>query len=307
MGYAPEEVIGKSIGDLIPAQERSATIERWLTAISSDAPCSPLEVAGQHRNGSRLIIEIRPWRLTGDDGKPKGFRGVAVDITERKRAEDALRRANRQLNLLNGVTRHDILNKVSVILGFLKIAGMKFRDPALAGYLEKMESATTEIRLQIEFTKVYENIGTHEPQWIDLDTVMPRAQVPAAITLHAAVQGISVFADPMLEKVFFNLLDNAVRHGQTVTAIRVSSRRSGDDLVVTWEDNGTGIPEGEKEQIFERGFGKNTGLGMFLAREILFLTGISIRETGEPGRGARFEITVPRNGFRNGQKNTGYP
>jgi signal transduction histidine kinase len=102
----------------------------------------------------------------------------------------------------------------------------------------------------------------------------------------------------MLEKVFSNLLDNSVRHGQRVSEIRVSTYRSGKDLVVVWEDNGVGIAPEEKERIFDRGYGKNTGLGMFLAREILSLTGITIRENGEPGRGARFEILVPEGSYR---------
>jgi len=68
--------------------------------------------------------------------------------------------------------------------------------------------------------------------------------------------------------------------------------------VVVWEDNGVGIMEEEKERIFERGYGKNTGLGLFLVREILSLTGIMISETGTPGTGARFEITVPKGSYR---------
>jgi signal transduction histidine kinase len=97
---------------------------------------------------------------------------------------------------------------------------------------------------------------------------------------------------------FFNLLDNSIRHGQRVSGIRVSHHRSGDNLIVVWENNGTGIPVHEKERIFDRGFGKNTGLGMFMVREILALTDITITETGEPDKGARFEILVPKGAYR---------
>ena len=69
-------------------------------------------------------------------------------------------------------------------------------------------------------------------------------------------------------------------------------------MIINFEDNGVGIPTDEKEQIFERGYGKNTGLGLFLASEILSITGMTIRETGEPGKGARFEIAVPKDGYR---------
>lgn len=126
---------------------------------------------------------------------------------------------------------------------------------------------------------------------------MPR-EVPATVCLDMAVQGVTVFADPMLEKVFFNLLDNSIRHGERVTEIRVSSHQSGKDRVVVWEDNGIGIAADDKNRIFDRGFGKNTGLGLFLVREILSLTDITITETGEPGKGARFEITLPKGAYR---------
>jgi signal transduction histidine kinase len=231
-------------------------------------------------------------------GRTTKTHGVNQDITDRKKAEEALHRANRQLSLLSGITRHDILNKITGILGYLKLAEMKSSDPALGEYLGKMESATTEIQSQIESTRIYQDLGTNEPQWIELDTVMPRSQVLATIALHVNVQGVEVFADPMLGKIFSNLLDNSIRHGQRVTEIQVSLQTSGEDLVVVWEDNGIGVGADEKEQIFERGFGKNTGLGLFLVRGILALTGITIQETGEPGKGARFEITVPKRLYR---------
>ena len=128
--------------------------------------------------------------------------------------------------------------------------------------------------------------------------VIPRSQVPAGVSLNVAVPGVTVFADPMFEKVFTNLLDNSLRHGERVTEVRVSSHKEGTVLIVMWEDNGIGIALGDKEQIFEKGFGKHTGLGLFLVREILSLTGITITETGVPGTGARFEIRVPDGAYR---------
>jgi signal transduction histidine kinase len=68
--------------------------------------------------------------------------------------------------------------------------------------------------------------------------------------------------------------------------------------VIIYEDDGEGIPAGDKEHIFRRGFGKHTGLGLFLSREILAITGITIRESGEPGKGVRFEILVPGDMYR---------
>jgi len=113
---------------------------------------------------------------------------------------------------------------------------------------------------------------------------------------------LEVFTDPMLEKVFFNLFDNAVRHGEHVTEISVTCREEDDGrgMVITVEDNGVGIPAEMKEKIFERGVGFNTGYGLFLTHEVLAITGMSIQETGEEGKGARFEIIVPPAGWRGG-------
>jgi signal transduction histidine kinase len=80
--------------------------------------------------------------------------------------------------------------------------------------------------------------------------------------------------------------------------ISLDAREISDGLIIHIEDNGVGIPVQDKEKIFRRGFGKNTGLGLFLAREILSITGITIRETGEYQHGARFELQVPKGVFR---------
>ena len=118
------------------------------------------------------------------------------------------------------------------------------------------------------------------------------------VSIIADVDALEVFSDPMLEKVFFNLVDNALRHGKTVTEIRFSHAFTKDGVMVICRDNGIGVPYNEKEQIFERGVGKNTGFGLFIAREILGITGLSICESGIPGEGARFEILIPRELYR---------
>jgi signal transduction histidine kinase len=112
------------------------------------------------------------------------------------------------------------------------------------------------------------------------------------------INNTEVFADPLIVKVFFNLMDNAVRHGGKITTIRFYVAESGADHSIVCEDDGEGIPAEEKSRIFKRGFGNNTGLGLFLSREILSITGITIAETGEPGKGARFEMTVPKGMWR---------
>ena len=154
----------------------------------------------------------------------------------------------------------------------------------------------------IRFTKQYEQIGVHDPVWQDIRTLVRTAtkEVPLGkIKVKNDVPEMTeVFADPLIVKVFYNLMDNAVKYGGKITVIRFSVQESGDDHLVLCEDNGVGIPADEKKRIFDRDFGQHTGLGLFLSQEILSITGITIRETGEPGKGARFEITVPKTMYR---------
>jgi PAS domain S-box-containing protein len=266
---------------------------------SGELPFYDCKCRMKHKDGHWVWVLDRGRIITRTpDGKPLMMFGTHTDITELKNAEDALRQSNRQLKLLGGITRHDILNKVTVIQGYLDIMAMRFPDPALRQFVDKLDSAIGAIKSQITFTKVYQDLGSQDPQWQDLHEVLLRSQFPASICLKSEIQGFFVFADPLLEKVFSNLLDNSVRHGQHVTEIRVTTQQTGGGLNIVWEDNGTGIPVDEKEKIFNRGFGKNTGFGLFLVREILSLTDIAIKETGVPGKGARFEIMVPQGMYR---------
>jgi PAS domain S-box-containing protein len=255
------------------------------------------------RDGEVRWIAVR-IRITKDaEGRTIKTHGANQDITDRKKAEEALIQANNKLNLLSGITRHDINNQLLSLNGFVSLLQRDLSDTSHKKYFSRITEASKNIADMIEFTKEYENIGTGALVWQDLTSVINTAGkglIPEKILLKNGLDATTeAFADPMmLEKVFFNLIDNAVRHGERVTEIRVSSHHSGEDLVVVWEDNGVGIAADEKELIFERGFGKNTGLGMFLVREILSLTGITFAEAGEPGVGARFEITIPHGSWR---------
>jgi signal transduction histidine kinase len=164
-------------------------------------------------------------------------------------------------------------------------------------YVEKMTLIVDQLAELIEFTQAYQSLGLKNPQWQNISMLINALPAGQVQIVNDTGGTLRLFADPMLEHVFINLLDNAVRHGEHVTTITVTAKETGSGLVLTWEDNGIGVPAEDKERIFERGFGKHTGLGLFLIREILSITGITIRETGIPGKGARFEILVPAGAY----------
>jgi signal transduction histidine kinase len=217
-------------------------------------------------------------------------------------SQDAFQTANKKLNLLSSITRHDIKNQLTALMGFIELSKEMPTDPKMQYFIEHEETAVQNIRWQIEFMKTYEDIGVHAPEWQDigvqvtaLQTHLPHGDIEISVN----VKGLEIFADPLLEKVFENMIDNSRRHGERVRHITFSSMQHDQDtLAIVYEDDGVGVLEAEKERIFEKGFGKNSGLGLFLSREILAITGLSIKESGVHGKGARFEILVPKGKFR---------
>lgn len=118
------------------------------------------------------------------------------------------------------------------------------------------------------------------------------------IRVQSDAEGYEIYADPLLEHVFYNLVENAILHGHHVSMIRISAHDTGSDLTLSLEDDGIGIPVPDKARVFIKGFGKNTGLGLVLVKEILSLTNISIQETGVYQNGARFEMHVLKEMYR---------
>jgi signal transduction histidine kinase len=211
---------------------------------------------------------------------------------------EALIRANRQLNLVTGMTRHDVVNKLLVLNGYLELAKEVCSDPGLQILLGELESGIRDIRSDLEFTKIYQDFGTVPPQWQDIREILAGLPLPETLALRTDGDRVLVLADPALKKVFTNLLDNTVRHGRRATRVLVCTEEQPDGLVLAWEDNGIGVPDSSKEKIFTRGFGSNHGLGLYFSRELLTLTGAAIRETGRETAGARFEILFPPGMYR---------
>jgi len=225
-----------------------------------------------------------------------------VKKTMTRKQRNACRQVNKKLTLLSSITRHDINNQLTVLMGFLSILEDMPPGPARDEYFLKTTTAAERISAMIRFTKEYEGIGVQAPVWQDyrtlVDSAANEAPLGKVIVKNDLPTGTEVLADPLIVKVFYNLMDNAVRYGGKITTIRFSAEESGDDHLIICEDDGDGVAAEEKKKIFDRGFGKNTGLGLALSREILSITGITITETGEPGKGARFEIVVPKGAYR---------
>ncbi|MGA2912488.1 MAG: PAS domain S-box protein [Methanoregula sp.] len=242
---------------------------------------------------------------TLDLGGRRCMMGIFHDISDIKKAHNALQLANKKLNLLAEITRHDIRNKLTMLSGYLELFTDHPPEPQHSMYLAKLKSAVKMIEANIEFTKLYQDLGIVAPVWQNVDDTFFKACTHVdikKIRFQSEAGGLEVFADPLLERVFYNIVANAVEHGNQVSVVRLSTTELPDCLVIQIEDDGIGIPPHDKETIFRKGFGKNTGLGLFLSREILSITNITIKESGEFQHGARFEMCVPKGIYRFSKK-----
>ncbi|MFA5294409.1 MAG: PAS domain S-box protein [Methanoregulaceae archaeon] len=286
-GRRADEIVGRTVLDVFPGTERH-WIETYGRVVLTGEPVFFHEYSAELAK----YFEVTAFRPA-----PRQFACIFVDNTGRRQAEDALRLAHRKLRILSGITRHDILNKVMALEGFLALACDLTSGPEQAGYLDQVGMAATAILRHSEFTRAYEELGLGQPAWFPVADLVGKIG-DRRLPLRNDCGEVSLYADPMIEKVFSNLLDNTLRHGTGATRVHLSCEESGDALRLICEDDGCGIPADQKERIFERGVGKNTGFGLLLSREILAITGITITETGEPGKGARFEMAVPPGAWR---------
>ena len=202
----------------------------------------------------------------------------------------------KKLQIVGSVTRHDVLNQLTAVIGFNELLRMMVQDPKLKNYIEKEKLAIDQIQRQFRYAKDYQNIAVDPPRWQNirnLASIVGEDCELHGVRVVADTGDAAILADPLLEKMFQYLFENALCHGEKVTEIRISLVVTDPGGMLLVENNGAGIPEEEKSRIFERGYGSGTGWGLFLAREILAVTGMTITETGDPEQGVRFEITLP--------------
>ena len=331
LGYSADEIIGKRIDDINLLNEavNFRIVKQKLTDCGfiffADVPVRTS--SGQHLDTEIYLIDrtlqvqfnmrdITDRKRAEKEmiRKNEELRAAYEQVTaaeeelrenyeELSRSQQALSQARRKLSLLNSVTFEDIRNAIFSLNGYLDIQASLIQNETAGVYTEKEKAIVHRIENSLDFTKNYQNMGINPPKWQNVNQVFLYAishLAPLKFARKIDLDNLEIYADPLLEKVLFNIVENVTVHSVSATEFAVYYRETPSGLLLFLEDNGAGVPVEVKEGIFDHGPGEHRGMGLFLAREILEITGISIKETGEPGKGARFEILIPAGKYRFG-------
>jgi len=302
-GRTSNEVLGQPLEILFPPQSRENSLELIKKTIIGER-WETVDIPILHVNGSiRTVLWNSATLLADDQTTVIATMAQGQDITERKLLETTLLRVNQKLNILSQLTRKDLANQIFVLNSYLELAKKQAAGQDLI--IETVQKGVRAIRLiheTIEYSKDYQDMGAKPPKWqnVKMAQLFGLSHISIGNIQHSLeTENLEIFADPLLEKVCQRLFENSVKHGDHVTRIRVWNMVTPDVVTIVFEDDGIGIPQELKEQIFLRGESAHASMrSLIFVREILDITGITIKENGEPGKGARFEMTVPKGAWR---------
>ncbi|HWQ65390.1 MAG TPA: hybrid sensor histidine kinase/response regulator [Methanospirillum sp.] len=289
----PVEIVGSQGTYMISAGRQQAInilLSTYEAAVRKNAD---LEIVQQKLNAlndqfKEANIELKE---SNDD--------LNLVVHECKNVELALAHANKKLQLMTSITRHDLLNQLNSLQGYLELGIMdRESDPEEAwAFVDKASAVVGQLISTVKFTEQYQEIGVHCPVWQNLHQVVDQSVVHTSLESvrfeNLIPEDVEIYADSLIEKVFSNLIGNAVSYGGTITTIWFRYEDGNGICKIICEDDGIGIPPEEKEKIFSFQYGIHTGLGLFLSREIVGITGITLSETGRVDEGARFEFLCP--------------
>ncbi len=298
LGYTAEELTGKSTRFVYPTQEDYDDVGEANKAQIRDKKSGSLETRWQKKDGMIIEVLLASTPLDSAD-LSSGITFTALDITDRKTVENTLVRVNQKLNVLSQLTRNDLTNQIFVLSSYLELAKHQLAgQERIIETLQKGVHAIRSINETIEYSKDFQDMGAKPPKWQNMKLVllMGLSHISIGNIQHSLeTENLEIFADPLLEKVCQRLFTNSVKHGEHVTRIRVWHKITSDKATIFFEDDGIGITQERKDQIFLRNESARTSMrSLVFVREILDITDITIKETGEPGKGARFEMTVPK-------------
>jgi PAS domain S-box-containing protein len=287
-GISEEAVIGKTDREIFPASVADA-----IGCEDRDLLQHPGEVRKKvvtSRSDANCIIHSITATILDSGGRVQFILGISEDVSQEN--------INLKMDLLFSFTRHEILDNLSVIMNHLERAQLKNTPLETQNFFEKTLGSITSIKNQISSMRALQDRGLIAPEWQPVRKVFSDA-IALLPSHHADISmdlgEVEVFADPLLSRACYRLLDFSLRSGTApVRHIRLCANVKGDTLHILFEDDGCGIMDDEKAALFDLDHPQ----GLYIIRELLGYTGISISAPGNAGRGCIFHIIVPKDKFR---------
>ena len=291
----------------LPDSSGVETLDEVLS-IGVPAPVVVMTGLDDERVGVDAVEHGAQDYLVKDDVTPRLLQQTLRYAIRREQQQRELRQRNAELALLNQVVRHDIRNDVAVILGWGD--GLKPHvDEAGQSYLDRMLSAGEHITNITETVGDFLNVleGSSEPELhaVDLESVLTNeiekarsAYENTTITVEGELHdGLEVMATDLLSSVFRNLLNNAVSHNdKPEPKLTVTVEDNDETVTVAVADNGPGVPDSQKNEIFgrgEMGLGSSgSGIGLYLVDTLVEMYGGSVVVEDNDPEGSVFRVSL---------------
>ncbi|MFA4860860.1 ATP-binding protein [Methanoregula sp.] len=301
INWKAADLLNKKAADLkgtpVTSFWRGGEEEEFFGRLSREGAVYATETEFSRPDESSFITLVSAASLPGDRAILTFF-----DITGRVHAEHALKTANDKLSLLARFSSDHLHRSVDEIIETVDEADARSTDTQIHLYFDKIRTLAWNAARQLFLTESYKDLGSLPPAWISVQRSVETARLPSddkTVPIRCWTGRLEVYADPLFSDVLTHLLDNSLRHsGSRVKNIVVTYHETHDGLDLCIRDDGAGIPAEKKQQIFEYDAGGHAGIGLFICRQIVEVTGMTIQENGTPGAGAQFVIHVPPGSYR---------
>ncbi|QAU14527.1 PAS domain S-box protein (plasmid) [Halorubrum sp. BOL3-1] len=305
-GFSKSEAVGQTPRIIKSGEYRDNYYdELWETILSGGQWKD--EMIEMRADGREIVLNQTISPLMNDAEQPKKFVAVADDITQKKEYEQQLEEQRDNLKLLNEVLRHDIRNDMNVVYGHTDLLEEHVDESGQAHLDTVQKSAESVVKLTKtarDLTKTMLSTEADiEPVRLDqhLNPVVENAREElddAVITTEDQIPNSMVPGNELLKAVFRNLVQNAVVHNDNdIPQVQISVTVADETLTVAVADNGPGVPDNQKEQIFGKGEkgldSPGTGIGLYLVRTLVDLYGGDVWVEDNDPRGAVFVVELP--------------
>jgi len=296
-GYTQEELRSMDILALHPTDEREqyehlfkTHFERQPAVISQFEDGSP--VYATTADGDRIPVEINAWNIEDPEHDQSLFQGIFRDISERLRRQRELQRQNERLDEFANIVAHDLRNPLNVARGRSTLLEQNFETE----HLNSLQTALARMGEIIDDTLTLARNGQQVGEMDSVNLVSAIDNCWGMVDTSAATleteDEVTIRADPdRVRHICENLLSNAIEHGGEDVTVRIGQA---DEDTMYIEDDGPGIPEDERDAVFDSGYSSEadgTGFGLAIVQRIAEAHGWDITLTDSDSGGARFEFS----------------